>query len=148
MENVMTRAWEIATEGKEKFGGRKIEYIAEALKQAWSEFKMEGEKRQPELSDQLKDKLYIKDMEIVSFGSNRQRHWLAEIKGSHPKYHFDREFITPFKGGNDDWGEYKLEENKMYEMCFSTKYNQRYYFMIVDGIAIEYTKQEVLELVN
>ena len=35
----MKRAWEIAKEAVVKFGGKAIEYIAESLKIAWSEFK-------------------------------------------------------------------------------------------------------------
>lgn len=37
MTNVMTRAWEIAKEGKENFGGSVKEYLSESLKLAWSE---------------------------------------------------------------------------------------------------------------
>ena len=39
MKNVMKRAWEIARQGAEKFGGKAIEYIAEALRMAWKELK-------------------------------------------------------------------------------------------------------------
>jgi len=39
MKEVMVRAWEIAKEAVVKFGGKAIEYIAEALKLAWAEFK-------------------------------------------------------------------------------------------------------------
>lgn len=35
--NVMKRAWEIAKEGQEKFGGKVSEYFAESLKIAWGE---------------------------------------------------------------------------------------------------------------
>ena len=40
MKEVMIRAWEIAREGVKKFGGKVKEYIAEALRIAWKEFKM------------------------------------------------------------------------------------------------------------
>ncbi len=36
MQNVMKKAWEIAKEGQNKFGGKVKEYFAEALKIAWS----------------------------------------------------------------------------------------------------------------
>lgn len=39
MKKVMVRAWEIAREGAKKFGGKAVEYIAEALKLAWKEVK-------------------------------------------------------------------------------------------------------------
>jgi len=36
-QRIMRRAWDIATRAAGLFGGRKAEYISEALKQAWSE---------------------------------------------------------------------------------------------------------------
>lgn len=36
---IMRRAWQIATEAAAKFGGRKNEYIAAAMRQAWKETK-------------------------------------------------------------------------------------------------------------
>jgi hypothetical protein len=39
MKKVMVRAWEIAREGVQKFGGKVKEYFAVALKLAWKEFK-------------------------------------------------------------------------------------------------------------
>lgn len=37
--NVMKRAWTIARQGQEKFGGKVKEYFAQALKMAWKEVK-------------------------------------------------------------------------------------------------------------
>lgn len=39
MKNIMTRAWEIARTGAEKFGGKAKDYFAHALKMAWAEYK-------------------------------------------------------------------------------------------------------------
>jgi hypothetical protein len=39
MKKVMMRAWEIAKQAAKKFGGRAIEYIALALREAWKEIK-------------------------------------------------------------------------------------------------------------
>lgn len=39
MKKIMTRAWEIAKEAAKKFGGRAIEYIAMALRDAWKEIR-------------------------------------------------------------------------------------------------------------
>ncbi|AZF91158.1 hypothetical protein CHPC954_0023 [Streptococcus phage CHPC954] len=36
-KEIMTNAWEIAKNASKKFGGKAIEYIAEALKMAWSD---------------------------------------------------------------------------------------------------------------
>ena len=39
MKQMMKRAWEIAKRAAEKFGGRAMEYIALAMKEAWKEIK-------------------------------------------------------------------------------------------------------------
>ncbi|MCC8990611.1 MAG: hypothetical protein LM516_07560 [Staphylococcus sp.] len=41
-KEVMTNAWKIAKNAAKKFGGKAIEYIAEALKMAWSAIKENG----------------------------------------------------------------------------------------------------------
>lgn len=38
-KEIMKRAWRIAKRGAEKFGGKTVEYISEALKIAWREVK-------------------------------------------------------------------------------------------------------------
>ncbi len=37
MKNIMTRAWEIARDGQNKFGGKVSEYLSQALKMAWAD---------------------------------------------------------------------------------------------------------------
>jgi hypothetical protein len=44
MKDVMNRAWEISKEAAKKFGGKPVEYIAEALRMAWKEIKSIGKK--------------------------------------------------------------------------------------------------------
>ena len=39
MKNVMKKAWEIAKNAATKFGGKAVDYITQALKQAWAEAK-------------------------------------------------------------------------------------------------------------
>lgn len=64
MKKVMVRAWEIAREGAKKFGGKAIEYIAEALKLAWKEVKG--------LFDKVKDvKLNIDANDWMNYGKHR-----------------------------------------------------------------------------
>ena len=43
MKEIMTRAWEIAKQGQSKFGGKVSEYISEALKEAWFEYRSKKE---------------------------------------------------------------------------------------------------------
>lgn len=141
MANVMTRAWDIATEGQEKFGGSKVEYIAEALKQAWAESKKEP--KQMELSQDLKYSLNEDNTKLILTGSKRQKSYVAEIKGSHPTYKLNREFVEGVLVNRVT--EYEIEENKLYEMQEARK---RYYLMVVDGLVYEYTYNQVLDLVK
>lgn len=58
MRKIMTRAWEIARNAVEKFGGKVKEYFAQALKMAWKEV------RKPELKKWFERKL-ANEMGIV-----------------------------------------------------------------------------------
>jgi hypothetical protein len=42
MKSVMIRAWEIAEKTSDKFGGKKSEYFAGALKMAWEQYRKEN----------------------------------------------------------------------------------------------------------
>ena len=141
MTNIMTRAWEIATEGQEKFGGSKVEYIAEALRLAWAESKEET--KQMELSQDLKYSLNEDNTKLLLTGSKRQKPYVAEIKGSHPTYKLNREFVEGVLVNRVT--EYEIEENRLYEMQEARK---RYYLMVVDGLVYEYTYNQVLDLVK
>lgn len=41
-KEIMKKAWKIAKEAAKKFGGKAIEYIAEAMKMAWAAIKDNG----------------------------------------------------------------------------------------------------------
>ncbi|MCB5235528.1 hypothetical protein [Niallia circulans] len=61
MRNVMKKAWEIARKGQKKFGGKVSEYLAEALRVAWS--------------------LVKKGMELAKLnGTERQVKWAESIR--------------------------------------------------------------------
>lgn len=77
MKNVMTKAWEIAREGQEKYGGKVKEYFAEALKMAWAIVKA------------AKEVVTIK----TTSGSKKHKSWVAKITGTHPKWKLNREFV-------------------------------------------------------
>lgn len=55
----MKRAWEIAREGYEKFGGKVSEYFAEALKMAWAEAKQASK---PEFIGSEKQVKWVNDI--------------------------------------------------------------------------------------
>lgn len=143
LKQIMKNAWYIASKGQSKFGGRKVDYIAEAMKQAWAEAKLEGKARQMELSPEIKSRVDVEAMEISIPGSNSQPHWVAKVTDTDPKWKLKREFL---EGDNRAWTEYDLEENVIYNFCPSRKYNEQYYFMIVDGIIVEYKQTQVIEL--
>ena len=63
----MVRAWEIAREGYEKFGGKVSEYFAEALKMAWAEVKQASKPEFVGSEKQIKwvNDIYPKVIEMI-----------------------------------------------------------------------------------
>jgi len=114
MENVMTRAWEIAKEAVVKFGGKVIEYFATSLKMAWAEVKAPA----------------TVTVELVS-GSRKYKSWVAEIVGTHAKFKFERNFVNKFQGVELETNKiYTLEEGKVYDV---NNVNTRYYATVRNG---------------
>ncbi|MEK5038750.1 hypothetical protein [Sporosarcina sp. FSL K6-3457] len=110
MKNVMTKAWEIAKEGAAKFGGKAVEYFAEALRMAWAEVKTVNEK-----------------VEIVlAPGSRKHKSWLARIVGPHAKWKFDRVFLD---SEMEDAKVFNVE-NGVYEACDG---GDRYFIQVANG---------------
>lgn len=101
MKNVMTRAWEIAKEGAAKFGGKAVEYLAEALRMAWAEMKNVATKIEITLRE----------------GSRNNKTWVAVIKGLSGKWGFDREFIDCRQHPQYREKLAVLEEGRYYEVC-------------------------------
>lgn len=102
----MTRAWEIAREGVTKFGGHATDYIAEAMKIAWSEARE------------------IKTEIVLAPGSRKHKSWLAKINGRHPQYKFDREFLQ------SDYEQVYTVANGLYEVQSG---GQRYFIQVANG---------------
>ena len=122
MKNVMTKAWEIAKEGAAKFGGKAVEYFAEALRMAWSEVK------------QVNEKVEI----VLAPGSRKHKSWLAKINGTHAKWKFDREFL---ESEMENAKVYSVE-NGVYEACdggdrYFIQVKNRNYEVITDWKAEE-----------
>src|SRR5690606_18284207 len=100
----MKLAWEIAKKGQEKFGGKAIEYIAEALRIAWKEAKQPKE-------------IVLKVRHQPSGG----KEWVAEITGRHPKWNFERKFLNAVarnwsSSGKTGTTSFLLQEGKVYEV--------------------------------
>lgn len=119
----MKKAWEIAKEGQNKFGGKVSEYLSEALKMAW------GESRKVTLT--------------TTSGSRKHKSWVAEIAGTHPKWKLDREFINAVDENMME-KTFELENGKVYEVCDA---GDREFIQVVNG-QIEYVEYtEVTEMV-
>lgn len=104
---IMKRAWAIAKEAAVKFGGKASEYIAEALRLAWAEF------RAPQLiTIELREP------------NRKQKTWVARIVGTHPVYKLDRRFVNASEGYT-----WELEEG-IYEVCENGK---RYFIRVAAG---------------
>jgi len=98
MKNIMTRAWEIAREGQGKFGGKVSEYLSEALKIAWAEI------------------VNRKAILETTFGSRKNKSWVAKIISTHPKWKLDRKFVDAVEENEYAGKTFELE-NGIYEVC-------------------------------
>lgn len=108
----MKRAWEIAREGQNKFGGKVSEYFAVSLKMAWAEIKAP------------------KTVEFTTTsGSKKHKSWIAEITGTHPKWKLNREFINPVDENMME-KKFELENGKIYEVCNA---GDRDFVEVIDG---------------
>lgn len=122
MKNVMKRAWEIAKEGAKKFGGKAVEYIAMALKMAWSETR--------------------KAVLTTAAGSRKHKSWVAKIVGKHPRFKFDRCFV--------DSVDYNMSEryfelkDGFYDVCDA---GTRYFVRVIGGQIERVEEYEVAEAV-
>lgn len=115
-KQVMVRAWEIARKGQKKFGGKVKEYFAEALKIAWVEVKAPK-----------------KATITTTFGSRRNKSWVAKITGTHPKWKLNREFVDAVKANEYAGKTFELG-NGIYEVCDA---GEREFIQVVNG-TIEY----------
>lgn len=130
MKNIMGRAWEIARSAKAEFGGDLKSYFPEALAMAWEECRKQ----------QAAPAVILTTFELPA-DTKKYRTWLAVIKGTHPVYKLDREFVR--QDDTDQWGEkvFRLP-NGYYE---SNNGKRRVFFRALDGLVIELDKQEVYD---
>ena len=122
-KEIMKRAWEIAKEGQMKFGGRAIEYIAEALKMAWKEAKQPKE-------------IVLKIRHQPSGG----KEWIAEITGRHPRFNFERKFLNAVarnwsSSGKTGTTSFLLKEGKIYEV--NEPWKGRYFITVQNGEVVD-----------
>ena len=77
MKNIMTRAWEIAREAVEKFGGQAAEYISGSLKQAWAEtkndFQLQGSEKQVAWAEEIREAYVAKVAEYLELKEKEEK---------------------------------------------------------------------------
>jgi hypothetical protein len=103
-----------------------------ALQQAWQEAK--GMKKS------------------VIYNVNHQpsggKEWVAEIVGRHPKFKFERSFLSPIErkwsgSGKTGTTRYELEAGKVYEV--NEPWKGRWFITVENGEVVEITAEEVLK---
>lgn len=125
-KQVMMKAWDIAKKAAANYGGKAIEFIGGALKIAWAIVKKEN--AQP---------VYIE----VSEGSRNHKSYIAEIVGEHPRWGFDRQFVS--KNHENLRIKYAhLQEGKVYEIQDA---GDREYAIVRNGEIVNIEKEEVLK---
>lgn len=118
MKKVMVRAWEIARAAAAKFGGSAVEYMSEALRQAWAENK----------------KVTI----VTSSGSRKHKSWVAKIDGTDARYGFKRTFID---AADQNWTEKHFVLGAgVYEVCDA---GERYFIRVSGGKITRIDRHEV-----
>lgn len=120
MKKVMVRAWEIARQGQDKFGGKVKEYFAQALKIAWAETR----------------KVVIN----TTSGSRKWKSWVARITGKDARFGFARDFVEPISNSGMAGKEFELN-NGTYEVCNA---GERKFIKVIDGQVININKSEVV----
>src|SRR5690606_12814867 len=130
-KEIMKRAWEIARQGQEKFGGKAIEYIAEALRMAWKEAKQPKE-------------IVLKIRHEPSGG----KEWVAEIVVRDPKWNYERKFLNPVarnwsSSGKTGTTSFLLEEGKVYEV--NEPWKGRYFITVQNGEVVDVDVDYVAE---
>src|SRR5690625_4226340 len=105
MRNVMTKAWEIARKGVEKFGGKAIEYISQAPRIAWALVK-KGRNKMVEMKgseQQIKwaNDVYPKAVEVIGEVLEDMKEWANKKRGRSMSFPAYVEFSEQLKNMDD-----------------------------------------------
>ena len=105
MRNVMTKAWEIARKGVEKFGGKAIEYISESLRIAWALVKKGGNKmvemKGSEKQIKWANDVYPKAIEVIGEVIEDMKEWASKKRGRSMAFPAYVEFFEEMKNIDD-----------------------------------------------
>lgn len=116
MRNIMMVAWKIAKKAAVKFGGSPVEYLSEALKQAWQI-----------CGKQVKRASKTATLTIAA-GSRNHKSWVAKIDGADAKYGLKRAFVDSVDHNYSE-RTYNLGAG-VYEVCNA---GVRYFIRVVGG---------------
>lgn len=116
MRNIMFVAWKIAKKAAVKFGGRPVEYLSEALKQAWQICGKEVKRASKTATL------------TIAAGSRNHKSWVAKIDGADAKYGLKRTFIDSVDHNYSE-RTYNLGAGT-YEVCNA---GERYFVRVVGG---------------
>lgn len=131
VKEVMEMAWSLAKTWANNKGGKAVEYISGALKQAWRVAKVNYIN-----SNGLQG---VEGNTIYLCGSKRQPMYLAIIDGLSTQYGLNRKFIPSPNRGTDSH-EFELEEGKVYNWRES---RVQFFGKFVKGQMIPLSQQEV-----
>lgn len=132
-KQVMKTAWDLAKRWANNKGGKAIDYIGAALKQAWKVIKT--------TFNSLHGLYGVEGNTITLAGSNRQPMYLAIVDGLSEKFGLSRKFIpAPHRGTVDHT--FVLEEGVVYNW----KDSGQYFGQFKNGRMIPMTKEEVMAL--
>ena len=134
-KQVMKTAWDLAKRWANNKGGKAIDYIGAALKQAWKVIKT--------TFNSLHGLYGVEGNTITLAGSNRQPMYLAIVDGLSEKFGLNRKFVpAPHRGTVDHT--FDLEEGVFYN--WSETKGAQYFGQFKNGRMIPMTKEEVTAL--
>gem|GEM_PF-997972 len=131
---IMKQAWVFAKQYANRKGGKAVEYIGAALKQAWKVAKVN----------------YMVDNGLVGLegntfyltGSKRQPLYLAVINGLNEKFGLNRKFLNAPERGTVDH-EFELNENTVYNWKVDGK---QFFGKFLNGRMVPMNQEQVIEL--
>lgn len=122
-KEIFTKAWELAKDGANKFGGSSKEYFAESLRIVHN-FNKKG--------------VVVEMVKLeLAGGSKKHKSWVAKVTGEDSKYGFKREFINAV-----EYGVWELNDG-VYNFKDASKDSQEF-IVVANGEIKEIDKEEVL----
>lgn len=134
-KEIMRTAWTLAKQWAFRKGGKAVEYIGAALKQAWKVAKMSY--------NSINGLGGIEANQMTLTGSKRQPMYLAVVKGLHDRFGLNREFVdAPYRGTVNHT--FELNEGTIYN--WSETKGVQFYGIFVNGKMKPLSKEETMAI--